>query len=661
MFGLRTGAAFAAAPAVFLLATAAVGVASAAGAASAAPTPAPSASPLTEIGRISTSDRHDEPIANTTRMTFVVSQAQMQASGDKTIADALENVPGVEIYRYGAFGASANISIRGATSTSVLVLLDGVPVTPASSGSIDLGTISTVGVRSLEVVEGAGSTLYGSSAVGGVINIITSVPRGTYLDLASGSYGDRDLRIGAGNGQLGVSFERHIAENDYGYRALPVPGATPFPSGARSNADAEETAARLSYDANLGGGFTARLRLGSDQLHLGVPGGETDLDDFSRENTSRDDAHLDITHSTLQSSTTLTLFGSRQNLDYVDPSEIVTSNAAGAPETTENPVLDGRDQVSLRQIISGGDSTFVGGIDLARESATLDNIGTYESVSPYDFIGYLTSGVSQSQSAIYAQEQYAFANGVRISAGLRAENDAPLGGAITPSLGLGVPLFPGLRLTANVGNAFTVPTIVDRYYPGYSNPDLKPERSTDGDLSLQAADILGGASLGIFDRNSTDLIQINSDYTPVNVAQAQIRGIIATLRTRPSHGYVANVSITDTYKAANLAPGTTESRLLFTPVFVAKLGLDHGFGSGSFAYGAQANIFGPHEEDVFGSVGDVVATNAGQTTVDAYVRERFARNAILSLRVNNLGNEAYQPIFGYPAPGRTFVVELSTR
>jgi len=656
MFGLRTGAAFAAAPAFFLLSVAA------AGAGEAAPTPAPSPSPLIEIGRVTTSDRHDEPISSTTRTTFVVTQAQMEASGDKTIADALENVPGVEIYRYGAFGAEANISIRGATSTSVLVLLDGVPVTPASSGYIDLGSLSTVGVRSLEVVEGAGSTLYGSSAVGGVINIITSVPHGTYLDVSSGSYGDRDLRVGAGNGQFGVSFERHIAENDYGYSALPVPGATPFPAGVRSNADAQATAARLSYDANLGDGFTARLRLGSDELHLGVPGGfVTGLDDFSRDDTSRDDAHLDITHSTLQSSTTLTLFGSRQNLDYVDPSEVVTYNAAGAPETTENPVLDGRDQVSLRQIISGGDSTFVGGIDLARESATLDNIGTYESVSPYDFIGYSTSGVSQSQSAIYAQEQYAFANGVRVSAGLRAENDAPLGGAITPSFGLGVPLAPGLRLTANVGNAFSVPTIVDRYYPGFSNPDLKPERSTDGDLSLQAADILGGASLGIFDRNSTDLIQVNSDETPVNVAQAQIRGILATLRTRPSHGYVANLSITDTYKAANLTPGLAESRLLFTPVFVAKLGLEHGFGNGSFAYGAQANVFGPHAEDVFGSAGDVVATNDGQTTVDAYLRERFARNAILSLRVNNLGNEQYQPIFGYPAPGRTFVVELSTR
>jgi vitamin B12 transporter len=652
MFGLRTGAACAAAPAVFLLVTAA---------AVAAPAPSPSPSPLTEIGRISTSDRHDEPIANTTRTTFVVSQAQIQARGDKTIADALEDVPGVEIYRYGAFGAQANIFVRGASATSVLVMLDGVPVTPASNGAIDLGTLSTVGVRSIEVVEGAGSTLYGSAAVGGVINIITAVPRGTYLDVSSGSYGDRDLRVGAGNGQLGASFERHIAENDYGYATFPVAGATPVPAGVRTNADAEQTAARVAYDVNLGDGFTARLRFGSEQLHLGVPGGVSDVDDYARDNTSRDDAHLDLTHATQQSTTTLTLFGSRQNLDFVDPSLIVTDNAAGVPEGTENPVIDGRAQVSLRQVITGGDSTFVTGVDLARESAVIANLGITQPVAPYAFIGYDTTGESQSQSAIYAQEQYAYASGVRWTLGLRAENDAPLGGAITPTIGLGVPIAAGLRLIANAGTAFSVPTIVDRYYPGFSNPDLKPERSADGDVTLQSTAVLGGASIGIFDRNSTNLIQDNSDSIPVNVAQAQIRGILATLRTRPAHGFVGTFSVTDTYKAANLTPGVPESRLLFTPVFVAKLGLEHGFGSGSFAYGAQANVFGPHEEEVFGSVGNVVATNDGQTTADVYVRERFARNAILSLRVNNVGNEQDQPILGYPAPGRTFVVELSTR
>jgi len=639
MIGLRTGAACAAAPIVFLLAAAA---------AVAAPAPSPSPSPLTEIGRISTSDRHDEPIANTTRTTFVVTQAQIQAHGDKTIADALEDVPGVEIYRYGTFGAQANIFVRGASSTSVLVMLDGVPVTPASSGQIDLGTLSTVGVRSIEVVEGAGSTLYGSSAVGGIVNIITAVPRGTYFDISGGSYDDRDLRVGIGNGQVGASFERHIAANDYGYAAIPMPGATPIPPGVRTNADAEQTAARVSYDANLGDGFTARLRLGADEFHLGVPGSVPAIDDFARENTSRDDAHLDITHATLQSTTTLTLFGSRQNLDYVDPSY-----------ETENPTIDGRDQVSLRQTIAGGNSTFTSGIDLTRESAVLANIASYDDAG--NFLGNLTTGVSQSQSALYAQEQYAYASGVRWSLGVRAENDAPLGGAITPSAGIGIPLAPGLRIVANAGTAFSVPTIVDRDYPGFANPDLKPERSVDGDVTLQAAGVLGGASLGIFDRNSTDLIQVNSDYVPYNVAQAQIRGLLATLRTRPSHGFVGTFSLTDTYKAANFTPRLTESRLLFTPVFVAKLGLEHGFGSGSFAYGAQANVFGPHEEDVFGNAGDVVATNGGQTTIDAYVRERFTRDSILSLRVRNLGNEQYAPVFGYPAPGRTFVVELSTR
>lgn len=640
MVGIRTGAALALLSACFLLTD---------GAACADPAPQPTATPLTEIGRVTTAGRHEESIDHTTRTAFVVTQAQMQARGDRTIADAVQDVPGVEIYRYGAFGSQTTIFIRGAATTNVLVLLDGVPLSPASSEEIDSSSLSTSGVRSVEIVEGTGSTLYGSSAVGGVINILTSVPRGAYLEVADGSLGDSDLRAGIGNGKLGVSFERHIASNEFAYPALPQPGGTPIPAGTRSNADTELTAARISYDADLGREFSARLRLGTEQQHLGAPGSLTyGADDFSRENTSRADAHLDISHTTPHSSTTLTLSGSRQNLDYVDPSAYVSPALTGI----ENPTLDGRAQVSLEQIVSAGDSTFVGGIDLARESAVLANIATYD--ANFNYLGNETTGVRQSQNALYAQEQYAYANGVRWSAGLRAENDAPLGGAITPSLGVAVPLAPGLRVVANAGTSFRAPTIVDRYYPGYANPGLTPERSKDADLSLQSSALLGGASIGFFARDTSDLIQLDSNFVPQNVARASVRGILATLRTRPYHGYVSTLSVTDTYKAQNLSPGATQTRLLFAPVIVTKLGLERGFGNGAFAYGAQANVFGPHQEGTG-------YNNDGQTTVDAYLRERLHRDAVLSLRVNNLGNERYQPVLGYPAVGRTFVVELSTR
>jgi vitamin B12 transporter len=606
------------------------------------PSPEPTATPAPEIGRVSTSDRHDEPIERTTRSTFIVDRADMEARGERTVADALTDVPGVEIYRYGAFGAQADVSIRGASSTSVLILLDGVPVTPGSNEQIDLGTLSTVGVRQIEIVEGSGSTLYGSNAVGGVINIITDIPRGTYLEAADGTLQDRDLRVGAGDGHVGASFERHIAENDFTYPAVPLPGATPIPAGSRTNADAEQSAARVSYTANLGANLSARMRWSSDELHLGVPGsllyGTTP---FARQNVSRDDADLDITHTSAQSALTLTLAGIHQNLDYVDPSS-----------ATENPTIDGRAQVSLRNVNAGGPSTLTVGVDFARESALLANLAQYNANG--QVMRYTTFGETQAETALYGQEQFALRDGVQINAGIRAEIDAPLGSAATPSLGLGLPLGTGLRLVLNAGTAFRVPSIIDRYYPGFANPNLKPERSKDADITLQSSAFLGGATFGFFLRDASNLISLNSAEVPENVARASLRGLIGTLKTRPYRGFITTLSLTDTYRADNLSPGTPASRLFFTPVIVSKLGVERPFGNGGYTLGAQANIFGPHME----SAG---FNPAGQTTVDVFLRGRLTRDSVVSIRANNIGNERYEPILGYPAPGRTFEVELATR
>ena len=600
--------------------------------------PAPTSSAVPEIGRVSTSDRHDEPVDRTTHPTYVVDRTQIEARGAKTIADAIGEVPGVDIYRYGAFGAQANVFMHGASSTSVLVLLDGTPVAPSSSGQIDIGQLSTVGVRRIEVVQGGGATLYGTSAVGGVINIITDVPRGTYLDLSAGSLSERDVRVGVGNGQLGASFERHLATNAYAYPATFDPANGPSPAITRSNADAEQSAARIAYDATFGA-YTARVRLGSDAIRLGVPGdlrfGATP---GVRLNTSRDDAQLEIAHAGAGSSTILTLSGHAQRFGYLDP--------AALQATT----LDGRSQISLRHIISSDSSTLIAGVDLARESAVLTNVQLFD--ANFNPTGYATQGASQAQTAAYVQEQYATRSGVRLYGGVRAERDSPLGSVIAPSAGIKIPL--GLaRLSANAGTSFRVPTIVDRYYPGYSNPDLKPERSKDADITLASDAILGGASFGWFARDAVNLIELGAT-APQNTSRASIRGFQATLRSRVSHGIAANFALTDTYRALGFTDGVAATRLVFTPVVTGTLGLEKLLGHSGFGFGAQAHVFGRHIEG--GG-----PNNDGQTTVDAYVRGRLAPDAILALRIKNIGNERYTPILGYPAPGRTLRLELSTR
>src|SRR5580692_133984 len=142
-------------------------------AASVSPTPSPSASPALQIAHVVTSDRSDESLTRATRVTFVVTQDQILRNGYRTVGDAIGGVPGVQLEHYGAIGSNDSYGIRGSSSAQVLVLVDGMPARGSFANSVNLGTFSTAGVERIEIVEGGGSTLYGTGAVGGVINVIT--------------------------------------------------------------------------------------------------------------------------------------------------------------------------------------------------------------------------------------------------------------------------------------------------------------------------------------------------------------------------------------------------------------------------------------------------------------------------------------------------------
>jgi vitamin B12 transporter len=564
----------------------------------------------------------------TTRPTYVIDRAKIQAQGDRTVADALRDVPGVTMFRYGAFGAQANYGVLGATSEQTLVLVNGFPVAAGSSGSIDLGTFSTVDVERIEVVEGGGSTLYGSSAVGGIINIITGhTPKSPYLELADGTYGEQDARIEVGQQGFGLGFERHIAANSFAF-----PSQDGFPAGTRTNDWAQATAGRLDYQSNPNSSYTFDASLGNDSVKLGVPGNLSFLTPEALQATSQMDGHLSIARHTPNAALILSFSGASARLDYDDP-----QNGG------ENDTYDSRTQVSLRDVVANPSGSLVAGADFSRESALL-NLGAF-SVPPL-------ATAALAQSAVYAQYRDDIAKGVVVTGGLRGEHDAPQGSVLEPSLGTAF-AFAGARLSANYAGTFRVPTIDELYYPGFSNPLLVPERSKNLDATFSLPLGAAGASLSWFDRQAVNLIALNANFVPENIARASLAGLIFSGHTAPLHGIVATLGITDMYRALNLTPGQPAVRLDFEPVMTTTLGLERPFAGDAFAFGVNAQIRGPHNES--GVLRD------GDTTVDAYLRGRFARNLIGSVRVYNLGNERFAPILGYPAPGRTVEFELSTR
>lgn len=603
--------------------------------------PSPSPSPLPEIVHVVTSDRSDETLHNATRTTYVVTQEQIVREGYRTIGDALATVPGVEITRYGAIGQNVSYGIRGSNSAQVLVLIDGQPAPGEFANSVQLGTLTTAGVRRIEVVEGGGSTLYGTGAIGGIINIITGAQYApASVTLRYGTFDDREVQLQA----RGFSFERIVSNNAY---ALP-PSSSSGASNPRSrdNSDAETTSLHYGADRKLGI-VDAALRAGFESDHLGASGFFPQLSPTSREDDVNAQASLGFTLNRAQASTTLQLGGARQQLAFSCAATDLNCFFSVPTLSTES-----RAGLSLRNAVASAHNRLLYGVDVSRGSVREDNGGGLP-----DSIEFATL----AQTAAYVQETREFASG-EFYAGIRGERDGALGGEFSPSIGVRKNVSRDLEFKLNAASAFRAPNASELYFPGYGNPDLRPERAQVGDLSLTDTHALGGITLGWFTNRTNDLIVAEPEagglYEPQNVHHALMQGFTLDAHTLPMNGITLGVTTTNLYHAQDLDGGT---RLPNDPVFSVAFDLG--------VRGRSTGIFNDGGVTVraVGARGFVDTTQplffqpVAYSTFDAFARFRVARGTLLSLRGYNLGNERYAEVAGYPMPGRTFAVELSTK
>lgn len=595
------------------------------------PSPTPSASPLPTIGTVvTTADRYTEPLAKAAQTTYVVTQAQIEAEGDQTIAAAIRFVPGVTLFQYGAFGSQTTFGTLGTVGAPMIVLLNGTPIMAGSTGEVDLGTLSTNDVERIEIVESGGSTLYGSGGAGGVVNIITAVPNATYLSVSDGSFGDRDLRAAVGNGMLGVSFERHLANNDY-----PYPAQGGLPAGVRQNAEASQADGAIDYQQSLGP-YTLSATARFSALAIGLPGPAVagELTASAYDPSNRNDLYAKIERGDGKFTTSLSVAGFHLGL--------FDNNDGAGPE---DAIVDARTNGSLEVVDRESPTqTLVAGADLSRESV-LDILGAFGPPPAFS--------AAQSQSALYLQQSIGIGPNGKTYVGVRGENDTPAGATLEPAAGLQLPV-GALRIAANVASSFIVPTLVDLYYPNFSNPSLLPERDRNLNLVLSSDTSALRPRLTLFDRTSSDLITFNANFVPVNAGMAHFQG--AVLSIAPVIGRtLVQLSVTDLPTANEVNSGVV-SRADYEPVLQGTASIERLPGSSGLGYGVDAKIVGAHTESYLGP------GLFGQYAVyDAYVRARLAPHALLTARVFDAGNAYYQTFATYPMPARSFRLELATR
>ena len=165
-----------------------------------------------------TASRAPEPQADVLAATIVISRADIERAQANDIADLLRLHAGLDIGRSGGPGQLASVFIRGGESDHTLVLIDGVRINPSTIGGAALANLTPEVIERIEIVKGPRSTLYGSAAIAGVINIITRAPEGRSGQLAvrQGSYSTNELAGGIryGNAVSGISLDVQRTESD---------------------------------------------------------------------------------------------------------------------------------------------------------------------------------------------------------------------------------------------------------------------------------------------------------------------------------------------------------------------------------------------------------------------------------------------------------------
>jgi vitamin B12 transporter len=434
----------------------------------------------------------------------VISADQIAQSGVDSLVSLLQRQPGVEIDRNGGPGATSGIFLRGANATQTLVLIDGMRVSSSSSGETALEGIPLDQVDHIEILRGPASSLYGADAIGGVIQIFTRRgERGLHAN-ASVGYGTYDTS----SGTAGIS------------------GGTPVASGSLQVSTRHSTGfnaitnpANFSYDPNRNDGYRSAGVSASGSL-TPAAGQVLSLQFFRSHLDNQFDGGDNFNDRTL---TTLTSWRAGA-VDRLAPWWTSNLSVGEGDDRSVSKTGYGDYPFTTRQRQYAWQSDFTlpaGGMTIAAERRE-------ERVASDSGFAVDSRGTN-SLTAIW--RMVAGANAIQANA--RHDQSNQFGGKTTGAIAWGYRISPMWRFTASAGTAFRVPTFNDLYYPGYSNPGLRPETARNFEAGIHASGSFGEANwqahLVAYRNRVRDLIVFQCDANfnckPNNVSNATLEGV----------------------------------------------------------------------------------------------------------------------------------------
>ncbi len=515
---------------------------------------------------VTTASRTSQAVGDTAVTTQVVDREQIEASGAENLAEVLEEQPGLQVTR--SFNG-ASIQMQGLDPRYTLILVDGQRVTGRVAGAIDLTRFQAEDIEQVEIVQGPSSSLYGSDAMGGVINIITRTSKKRYegeLHTAYGSFNTADVsaRAGLRRERWGLSLTGGWHHTD-GF-TIPDPERAEADLSTSGNA---QNNANVALAADYTPGVPADLRVGTrvDFQHRDLRGV-----DFSPPRANYDRRNLTrIVNATVtpelrwSAPARLRLIG---RYAYFNDLLTLDQRGADALDKAERTV----DQ--LAELTAQYDHQLEG--PSTTHTLTTGAQASFETIESARVTG---DDRRRYRYALYVQDEWLIAKEPRVMLvpSARLDVDTQFGSAVTPKIAGRVDPLKWLVLRASYGLGFRAPDFKELYllfanpavgYRVVGNPELKPEysRGFNGGAELRARE-WGQLSLAYFHNQIDNLISAptsmaltDDDGTAVfqyiNISQAQTEGV----ETRAALSFLKHFSLDGSYTFTDARDRTADER-----------------------------------------------------------------------------------------------------
>ncbi|UOD50683.1 TonB-dependent receptor domain-containing protein [Orrella daihaiensis] len=568
---------------------------------------------------IVTATRSPEPVQATIGDNSVITREVLNQTPDTSFAEVLSRQHGITYINRGGPQTVSAINVRGTNSKQSLVLVDGMRVNSPTNGLPILNAIPLNAIERIEIMRGAASSIYGADAIGGVINVITR------------QAGDRPLQFEANAGVGTYATSKYSAslsgsQNGWTYSLYGGYGQShgfdatngDYPFAVTPDSDSY-------YESDIGGqlGYTwaEGQTLSIQTLQSRVNGGFDTLDrDFN-----------DRGIQTLGS----TIVTSRNQINERWLSTLSASFMSEKNETQNNPMGAGdgyfRSKQQQYQWLNRFELTDTQYLTIGAERLE-QSVDAYSYGAPVTFDN--DSLFTNSLMAIYTGQW-----GIhQVQASVRNDYNSQYGNFTTGSLGYAIDITRAWRANISANTAFRAPTFNELYYPGFSNPNLEPERSRNIEFGLTYRHSSGELGLTGYYNQIKDLIVSQApSYIPDNVDTAVIKGLTLTATQVIGRNTVINAS----YDLLSPYNTTNDELLPFNAQRVLRVGGTHQMGE--FEVNADWYLTSSRQDGAY-TLGGYGLFNLGASyAVDKHLQ--------LQVQWNNVFGKNYTLVRGFNTPG----------